>query len=58
MTELIGRWAVCGAGRIGRIAQQKGDTYYGVALDGTNWRTICPHVLSDAMQAYLNAHVS
>lgn len=50
-TVLIGRWAVCSKGRIGRIIRRKqleqGLSWVGVGLDGNPWASPNPQVIGD-----------
>jgi len=48
--DLVGRWAVCGHGRLGRIEGRKelewGLSWIGTGLDGQPWASRNPHVLA------------
>ena len=52
--ELIGFWAVNGAGMIGFIQYTQGDRYMGVSVDGMTWASTTPIILSARMQAHFN----
>lgn len=56
--NLIGRWAVCGRGRIGRIEGRKvldwGPSWIGTGLDGHPWASRSPHLVSDGDAALLH----
>lgn len=49
---LVGRWAVCRDGRIGRIEGQKrlpwGESWVGTGLDGRPWASRQPLLISAA----------
>lgn len=58
MSHLIGKWAVCGGGRIGLI-QRKGHRgtsacYYGTGISGRPWESTIPHILAPSNQVVLN----
>jgi hypothetical protein len=57
LTAHLGKWAVSGAGQIGRIEYAKyveGQWYAeGTALDGGPWRSIAPLILSDLAQTMM-----
>jgi len=54
---LIGKWAVCGAGRIGRIESRKqlawGLAWVGTGIDGHPWSSRDPRVICDGDAAAL-----
>jgi hypothetical protein len=52
LDRLIGRWAVCGAGLVGRVDQirydARGPMFVGVRLvTGAGWQTRSPQLLSE-----------
>jgi len=52
--ELIGLWAVNGAGMVGFIQYIEGNKYVGVSVDEMTWATVTPLILSARMQAHFN----
>jgi hypothetical protein len=54
---LVGKWAVCGIGRIGKITGRKtldwGESWVGVGLDGMLWASRDPQVLADRDQGLI-----
>ncbi len=53
MKDDIGRFAVCTAGRIGRVTKIERTTdarrlYVGVGLDGSPWQSTQPRFIADA----------
>ena len=44
--EIIGRWAVNGAGTIGKITAIVGQQYVGLTLTGQAWNSMAPQTLS------------
>lgn len=54
----IGRWAVCGVGRLGRIEGREelpwGTAWVGTGIDGRPWSSRNPHTLCDADAAFLS----
>jgi hypothetical protein len=56
--RLVGKWAVCGGGRIGKIERvgHRGTVtcFYGTGLSGHPWETTVPHVLAPSNQVMLD----
>lgn len=54
----VGRWAVCGIGRIGKIEGRKqldwGESWVGTGLDGRPWASRKPRLLAEADAALLS----
>lgn len=48
-------WAVCGAGRVGRVTHwdEKEDMFYGERLEGGKWQSSVPQFLHPDTQAEL-----
>jgi len=50
--SLIGRWAVCSIGRLGKIEDRKelpwGLSWVGTGIDGQEWASRNPRVLCDS----------
>ena len=60
MKELIGRWAINGAGQLGRInglaLGDGGQQYYvGTTLDDYPWVSACPEVVDRRQGEFLDA---
>lgn len=58
--ELVGRWAICGHGRLGRITGWRdspmGPIYTGIRLhDNTAWQTKMPATIHPKDESVLNA---
>jgi len=58
MRDIIGLWAVCGAGRIGKIEREgfrHGDPcWFGLGISGHRWESTIPQVLVPSNQIKLN----
>jgi len=58
-TDLVGRWAVCGAGRIGRIEGRKelawGVSWVGTGLDGRPWASRNPRLVCEEEASAITA---
>jgi hypothetical protein len=56
--NLVGKWAVCGHGRIGRIEGRKqlewGLSWIGTGVDGRPWASTKPTVICDADGSFLD----
>jgi len=56
--RLLGHWAVCGKGRIGKIEGQKvldwGESWVGTGLDGQPWASRKPRLISPKDAALLD----
>lgn len=50
--SLVGRWAVCSQGRVGKIEDRKvlewGPSWVGVGLDGRPWASRQPMVIAES----------
>lgn len=54
MKNKIGRLAVCGAGRIGRIEGLGRRGYFGTGIDGTPWVSRTPRMIKASQEGFLN----
>jgi len=51
------RWAINGAGQIGKIESKHGDLWVGTSLTGGSWQSRCPVFISEQHAAHLDSRM-